>query len=180
MTFFCNIFKYLNFCLINCLTGCLESPSKSGPNTVFIKVPNQGNTLLNLFKQLLNYAACLVFLPISITGRVIEALLSLKQAITHQHTSLEGKVVLITGASSGLGEALARSFYKEGCKLIIASRRYSELERVRDQLMGSSSRLKGGSVYPPVIIQLDLEELNNLPDKIRYIHFNFYQKIAAL
>ena len=76
-------------------------------------------------------------------------------------------MVLITGASSGLGEALARSFYKEGCKLIIASRRYSELERVRDQLMGSSSRLKGCSVYPPVIIQLDLEEMNNLPDKIK-------------
>lgn len=48
---------------------------------------------------------------------------------------LEGKVVFITGASSGLGEALAHSFYKAGCRIILSARRKNELERVRDVLL---------------------------------------------
>lgn len=51
--------------------------------------------------------------------------------------SLPGKVVLITGASSGLGEALARTFFKAGCRLILLARRQGELERVRSDLMKS-------------------------------------------
>lgn len=49
--------------------------------------------------------------------------------------SLPGKVVLITGASSGLGEALAHTFYIAGCKVVLAARRQEELERVRKNLL---------------------------------------------
>lgn len=45
------------------------------------------------------------------------------------------QVVLITGASSGLGESLAHTFYKAGCKLILAARRTNELERVKKDLL---------------------------------------------
>src|SRR5579863_7541719 len=41
------------------------------------------------------------------------------------------KVVWITGASSGIGEALAYAFSGRGAKLILSSRRADELERVR-------------------------------------------------
>lgn len=42
---------------------------------------------------------------------------------------------MITGASSGLGESLAHSFYRAGCRVILAARRQEELERVRSDLL---------------------------------------------
>lgn len=42
---------------------------------------------------------------------------------------------MITGASSGLGEALAHIFYSCGCKVILVARRKNELERVKNDLM---------------------------------------------
>jgi dehydrogenase/reductase SDR family member 7B len=43
---------------------------------------------------------------------------------------LRGKLVWITGASSGIGESLARQLAVMGCRLILSSRRESELKRV--------------------------------------------------
>lgn len=45
--------------------------------------------------------------------------------------SFKNQVVWITGASSGIGEALAYALSVEGAKLILSSRREAELERVR-------------------------------------------------
>jgi NAD(P)-dependent dehydrogenase (short-subunit alcohol dehydrogenase family) len=41
---------------------------------------------------------------------------------------LEGKVVLITGASSGMGRAAAQAFAREGTKLVLGARRQDEGE----------------------------------------------------
>ena len=42
-----------------------------------------------------------------------------------------GQVVWITGASSGIGEAAALAFARDGARLVLSSRRPAELERVR-------------------------------------------------
>jgi len=46
-------------------------------------------------------------------------------------TQLADKVVWITGASSGIGEALALLAARRGAKLVLSSRREAELDRVR-------------------------------------------------
>jgi short-subunit dehydrogenase len=45
--------------------------------------------------------------------------------------SYRDKVVWITGASSGIGEALAHAFAEEGAKLVLSARQESELRRVQ-------------------------------------------------
>ena len=59
--------------------------------------------------------------------------------------SYKNKTVWITGASSGIGEAFAKAFYKDGANLILSSRRKDELERVKKDL-GSGDTIK---ILPP-------------------------------
>jgi len=47
--------------------------------------------------------------------------------------SLQHKVIWITGASSGIGEALAKQLSGEGAKLILSARRVDELNRVKNE-----------------------------------------------
>ncbi|KAF4525287.1 hypothetical protein B566_EDAN009371 [Ephemera danica] len=72
--------------------------------------------------------------------------------------NLKGKVVLITGASSGLGEAFAHVFHKAGCRLVLAARREAELCRVRDDLI----RINPETAHP-VVLNMDMLEHDKLP-----------------
>lgn len=49
--------------------------------------------------------------------------------------NLEQKVVWITGASSGLGKALAKECALQGAQVVLSARRYDELEAVRFSLL---------------------------------------------
>lgn len=82
----------------------------------------------------------------------------------HSRRKLQDKVVMITGASSGLGESLAHCFYKAGCRVILAARRQNELQRVRSDLLAMHVTVP---THPPVVLPLDLSDLNTLPDLVR-------------
>jgi NAD(P)-dependent dehydrogenase (short-subunit alcohol dehydrogenase family) len=61
--------------------------------------------------------------------------------------NLTNKVVLLTGASGGIGEATALAFDKEGCRVAIASRNTEKL--------GALARL----MHNPLVIPADLSDL---------------------
>ena len=77
----------------------------------------------------------------------------------------KNKVVWITGASSGIGEALALAFASEGAKLILSARRMDELQRVKQSLNLPDSDV--------LILPLDLSDMsktNELTQKVIAIY----------
>jgi short-subunit dehydrogenase len=67
-----------------------------------------------------------------------------------------GKVVWVTGATSGIGEALVYELSKLGARLIISARRKDELERVKGKCNSNWQN-------PVEILPLDLAQSNSLP-----------------
>ncbi|KAF9346359.1 hypothetical protein BGX26_002151 [Mortierella sp. AD094] len=55
---------------------------------------------------------------------------------------LQGKNVLITGASSGIGEACARHFAQAGSNLLLAARRQDRLESLKQELEAKHPSIK--------------------------------------
>lgn len=64
--------------------------------------------------------------------------------------SVENKIVLITGASSGIGAACAQAFAQAGAKLILAARRWERLQLLADALPIPSDKIH--------LIQLDVRD----------------------
>ena len=50
---------------------------------------------------------------------------------------LDGRVVIVTGASSGLGEHFARVLHAVGARVVVTARRLDRLERLADELPGA-------------------------------------------
>ncbi|RPK30032.1 SDR family oxidoreductase [Paenibacillus xylanexedens] len=74
-------------------------------------------------------------------------------------SNVKGKVVLITGASSGIGESTARLLAQHGAHVVIGARRMERLEA-----LASSIRLEGGSVEYHSLDVTRLEEMQTIVD----------------
>ncbi|WP_145583696.1 SDR family oxidoreductase [Yersinia thracica] len=66
---------------------------------------------------------------------------------------IENKVVVIAGASSGLGEALARRLTKDGAKVVLGARRIERLEKLADDLSLNKAAVVKTDVTHPDQVQ---------------------------
>lgn len=60
--------------------------------------------------------------------------------MTH-NVNIEGKVIVITGASSGLGEATARLLALNGASLVLAARREDRIQVLADELKKTNGKI---------------------------------------
>ncbi|GAA3965220.1 SDR family oxidoreductase [Allohahella marinimesophila] len=77
--------------------------------------------------------------------------------MSNTQDSIKGKVVIITGASSGLGEATARRLAERGAKLVLAARREERLQSLKEELAA-----KGAEVIYQVTDVTDREQVESL------------------
>ncbi|MCL4166197.1 UNVERIFIED_CONTAM: hypothetical protein GTU68_017196, partial [Idotea baltica] len=72
--------------------------------------------------------------------------------------SIKGKIIWITGASSGIGEALTYQFNKMGHKLVISSRRVEVLEEVKSKCV---------EPHNVALLPLDLSDFEAMQNLVR-------------
>jgi dehydrogenase/reductase SDR family member 7B len=72
-------------------------------------------------------------------------------------TKIKDKVCWVTGASSGIGEALVYELARQGARLIISARRGEVLERVKEKAGLPERNI--------AILPLDLAQVDQMPDK---------------
>src|SRR6266446_5318106 len=71
--------------------------------------------------------------------------------------TFEGKVVIVTGASAGLGEAAALKFAREGAKVVVAARREAKSQAVIQQIEALGG--EGVFIKTDVTKRADIEAL---------------------
>ncbi|QDZ25773.1 short-chain dehydrogenase/reductase [Chloropicon primus] len=90
---------------------------------------------------------------------------------TYETLDLKDKVVLITGASAGIGEACAHRMAEAGAKLILIARRVAKLEQIKEDI---EKAYEGAKVH---IIKFDVKDLDKigelkagLPEEFSKVH----------
>jgi short-subunit dehydrogenase len=78
--------------------------------------------------------------------------------------SFTNQVVWITGASSGIGEALAMEFSRYGARVVLSARRADELERVRQGLVWPENHL---------VLTMDMTKPSEIEEAVEQVRSHF-------
>lgn len=73
-----------------------------------------------------------------------------------------GKIVVVSGASSGLGRQMALGYAKQGATVVITARRMEKLEAVADEI-----RALGAEAYPIKCDVTDVESVNAAAKEVK-------------
>jgi NAD(P)-dependent dehydrogenase (short-subunit alcohol dehydrogenase family) len=82
---------------------------------------------------------------------------------------LSGRIALVTGASRGIGAAVAKRFATEGAHVILTARTVGGLEEVDDAILKATGR-------NATLVPLDLRDY----DKIDQLGFSIYERFGKL
>lgn len=81
-----------------------------------------------------------------------------------QEEFFRNKVIWITGASSGIGEALAGNFARRGARVVLSARREGELQRVKAQCVSD-----GASAGNLLVLPLDVLDYAAMPAAVSVV-----------
>ncbi|XP_069688763.1 dehydrogenase/reductase SDR family member 7-like isoform X2 [Periplaneta americana] len=84
--------------------------------------------------------------------------------------ALGGKVVWITGASSGIGEHIALALAKGGAKLVLSARRFNELERVKQACLEVGKNLRDPDI---LVLPMDVTVTDRMEFHFRQVLEHF-------
>ncbi|MCD7035463.1 2,4-dienoyl-CoA reductase [Metabacillus sp. GX 13764] len=78
---------------------------------------------------------------------------------------MEGKVIIVTGGSSGMGKAMAKRFAEQKAKVVITGRNLEKLEEAKKEIEGT-----GGQA---AVFQMDVREPEKAKEMIAFTEENF-------
>ena len=86
--------------------------------------------------------------------------------------TLANKLVLVTGASSGIGATTAKAFAKQGTRLALTARNKEKLDAVKNEICA-----EGGKVE---IFPFDLDKIEHISELIEQIEEHFQDTVDVL
>ena len=95
----------------------------------------------------------------------------------YAQADIAGDVVLVTGATSGIGEACAWRFAEAGCKLVLTGRRAQRLDSLKASI---EARYEGVAVTCVTMDVTDLERVAALPGALLPLEVDILVNNAGL
>lgn len=92
-------------------------------------------------------------------------------------STMRGQVVWITGASSGIGRALAISLARHGVRLVLSARRLEQLEQVQAECLAAARGLLAQKDV--LILQMDILQLDKHQAHL-YTVLNHFERLDVL